>query len=239
MVCGSPASGSIARRSPTASSASSSRRPATSPLPRLRRTRRTIRVPCRTCCGRARWSSARRRDRWISATGRSGGSSSSAPTGAGRTGRAARSAGSTTIPVVHIAYRDAEAYARWAGQGAADRGRMGVRRARRAGRRRVRLGRRIRARRPPDGEHLAGRVPAREHPPRRLRAHVAGHRLSAERLRYPRHDRQRLGMDHGLVQLAARGRSHRSRAACPRTRAAGARTRATIPASRRSGSRAR
>ena len=98
MVCGSPASGSIARRSPTASSASSSRRPATSPLPRLRRTRRTIPVPCRTCCGRARWSSARRRDRWISATGRSGGSSSSAPTGAGRTGRAARSAGSTTIP---------------------------------------------------------------------------------------------------------------------------------------------
>ena len=35
--------------------------------------------------------------RWISATGRSGGRSSSAPTGASPTGRAARSAGSTTI----------------------------------------------------------------------------------------------------------------------------------------------
>ena len=35
-------------------------------------------------------------------------------------------------------------------------------------RRRVRLGRRVRARRPADGEHLAGRFPAREHAPRRL-----------------------------------------------------------------------
>ena len=43
-------------------------------------------------------------------------------------------------------------------QGAADRGRVGVRRARRARWRRVRLGRRVRARRPPDGEHLAGRI---------------------------------------------------------------------------------
>ena len=49
-------------------------------------------------------------------------------------------------------------------QGAADRSRVGVRGARRAGWRRVRLGRRVRARRPPDGEHLAGRFPAREHP---------------------------------------------------------------------------
>ena len=54
--------------------------------------------------------------RSISATGRNGGGSSSAPTGGSPMGRAARSSGSTIIPVVHVAYRDAEAYARWAGK---------------------------------------------------------------------------------------------------------------------------
>ena len=39
---------------------------------------------------------------------------------------------------------------------------MGVRRARRPGRRRVRLGRRVHARRPADGQHLAGRFPVPE-----------------------------------------------------------------------------
>ena len=43
-------------------------------------------------------------------------------------------------PVVHIAYRDAEAYASWSAQRVADGSRMGVRRARRARRLRVRLG---------------------------------------------------------------------------------------------------
>ena len=45
-------------------------------------------------------------------------------------------------PVVHVAFDDAEAYA-VGRQGTADRGRMGVRRARRPGRRRIRLGRRV------------------------------------------------------------------------------------------------
>jgi formylglycine-generating enzyme len=45
--------------SPIVNSGSSSRRPATSLSPRSRRTRRTIRAPYRTCCGPARWSSAR------------------------------------------------------------------------------------------------------------------------------------------------------------------------------------
>ena len=49
------------------------------------------------------------------------------------------------------------------GQGAADRGRVGVRGARRPRRRRVRLGRRGRAGRAADGQHLAGRVPVAEH----------------------------------------------------------------------------
>src|SRR6516165_5599601 len=52
--------------------------------------------------------------RWIFATGVSGGTSSSAPIGAALTGRAARSAAWTTN--VHVAYRDAEAYAKWAGK---------------------------------------------------------------------------------------------------------------------------
>ena len=45
-------------------------------------------------------------------------------------------------------------------QGAADRGRVGVCRARRAGRRGIRLGRRVHARRQAHGQHLAGRLPA-------------------------------------------------------------------------------
>ena len=61
-------------------------------------------------------------------------------------------------PVVHVAYRDAEAYATVGRQGTADRSRVGVRGARRARRRRVRLGRRVHARRTADGEHLAGRT---------------------------------------------------------------------------------
>ena len=63
------------------------------------------------------------------------------------TGGGARSHGLDDHPVVHVAYKDAAAYAALGGQGFADRGRMGVRRARRARRRRVRLGRRIHARR--------------------------------------------------------------------------------------------
>ena len=43
-------------------------------------------------------------------------------------------------PVTHVAYEDAAAYAAWAGQGAAHRGRVGVRGARRARGRDVRLG---------------------------------------------------------------------------------------------------
>ena len=65
-------------------------------------------------------------------------------------------------PVTHVAYEDAVAYADLGRQGAADRGRMGVRRARRPRRRDLRVGRRVRAEGSPDGEHLAGRVPLAE-----------------------------------------------------------------------------
>ena len=47
-------------------------------------------------------------------------------------------------PVVHVAYARRRGLRALGGQGTADRGRVGVRRARRAGRRRVRLGRRVR-----------------------------------------------------------------------------------------------
>ena len=91
-------------------------------------------------------------------------------------------------------------------QGPADRGRMGVRRPWRTGPGGVRLGRRAHAGRPPDGQHLAGRVSVPEHASRRLRAHLAGHRLPAERLRPLRHDRQCLGMDQRLLRAEASGR---------------------------------
>ena len=96
------------------------------------------------------------------ATGASGGASCSARTGAVPTGRRATSTGSTTIRSCTSPIADAQAYAQLGRQGTADRGRVGVRRARRARRRRVRLGRRVHARRQAYGQHLAGRISAPE-----------------------------------------------------------------------------
>ena len=52
------------------------------------------------------------------------------------------------------------------------------------------------------GQHLAGRVPLAEPEARRLRGNLAGRQLPPERLRPPRHDRQRLGVDVRLVHAA-------------------------------------
>ena len=125
-------------------------------------------------------------------------------------------------------------------QGAADRGRVGVRRARRPRRRRVRLGRRVHARRAADGQHLAGRISRIEN--LKLdgweRTSPVG-TYPGERLRPPRHDRQRVGVDHRLVSWPSTRPTRRRRAAFRRTRAARARSKATTRASRRSGFRAR
>ena len=88
------------------------------------------------------------------------------------------------------------------GQGAADGGGVGARRARRSRGRRVRVGRRADAGRAPHGERVAGRVSVAEHARRRLRAHVARGRVPAQRLRPARPDRQRVGVDDGLVPAA-------------------------------------
>ena len=109
-------------------------------------------------------------------------------------------------PVVHVAYRDAVAYAKWAGKDlpteaewefAARGGLDGAEFA---------WGDEL----TPGGKQMAntwqGAFPQREPQARRLRAHLAGDRIPTERLRRLRHDRQRVGMDHRLVLARTRSR---------------------------------
>ena len=94
------------------------------------------------------------------------------------------------------------------GQGAANRGRVGVRRARRARGQGVHLGRRVRAQGQDDGQHLAGRVPVAEPQARQVRGHVAGQVVPAQRLRPVRHGRQRLGVDDRLLHAGPSRAGH-------------------------------
>ena len=71
--------------------------------------------------------------------------------------------GKEKYPVVHIAYRGRGGLRQVGRQAAADRGRVGVRGARRAHRQDLRLGRRFEARRQMDGQHLRGQVPGQRH----------------------------------------------------------------------------
>ena len=99
-------------------------------------------------------------------------------------------------PVVHVRLCRCAGLCEMGRQGTADRGRMGVRRARRARRCRVSPG--ATSSRPAAGTWpTPGRAsfPRQNSARRRLRAHLAGDGVSAERLRRPRHDRQCLGMD--------------------------------------------
>ena len=211
----STASGSTARRSPTGSSASSSRRPATSPSRRSRPTRRTIPARCRTCSRRARSSSRRRsmpvdlRDwsQWWTLQVRR----QLAP--ALRAGQLDQRARRSSGRACRLSRR--RSLCELGRQGTADRSRVGVRRARRARRRRVRLGRRVHA----GGRQMAntwqGDVPVPEPAADGLRADLAGRRFPAERLRPLRHDRQCLGVDRRLV-FAAGTRPMRRRPAASR-----------------------
>ena len=90
------------------------------------------------------------------------------------------------------------------GQGTGDRGRVGARGPRRAGGQGLRVGRRDRPERAAHGQHLAGRVPVAEPAGRRLRGHLTGGDLRAQRLRALRHDGQRVGVDRGLLGDARR-----------------------------------
>ena len=80
----------------------------------------------------------------------------------------------------------------------------------------------------PGGKHMAntwqGDFPRQNLQRGRLRTHLAGDGLSAERLRPPRHDRQCLGMDQPTGIRTSTKPMRRRPAASPRTRAAAARS---------------
>ena len=85
-------------------------------------------------------------------------------------------------------------------QAAPDRGRVGVRGARRSRRQALPVGQRPRARRRSPHERVAGDVPDREHAGRRLPRAGACHLVPTERLRSLRDDRQRVGVVRRLVR---------------------------------------
>ena len=96
--------------------ASSSRRRATSPRPRSRPIRRSIRAPIRRCWSRRRWCSSSRPRASTCGITSTGGRTCRAPTGATRAARRARSRASTITRWCTSASTTPTAYARWAGK---------------------------------------------------------------------------------------------------------------------------
>ena len=100
-------------------------------------------------------------------------------------------------PVVHVTLARRPGLLPLGRQAAADRGRVGVRRPRRARGCALRLGRRADPARALAVQHLAGRLPAHQHRRGRPPHHCTGALVRAERARPLQHRRQRLGVVPG------------------------------------------
>jgi len=103
-------------------------------------------------------------------------------------------------PVVHVAYEDVEAYAKWIGKELPNRSRVGVRRARWTEWCRVRLGRCIHSGREAHGEYVQGEFPCRSQR-RRFRGTARWEVFRPTATGCTR-CRPMFGVDHGLVSGA-------------------------------------
>ena len=130
-------------------------------------------VPAHSC-------SAGRRGRWIWTTIATGGSTCRGPAG-DDPGKGYDRQRPRHAPCGPDRVRRRRGVCRVGREGAAERGGVGVRRARRARGRGLRLGRRPLPGRQADGEHVAGRVPLAEPETRRIRGDLAGRQLRAQR----------------------------------------------------------